>query len=165
MIPTYIEHFVFIDYIDEASTMGSKSNIWWLVVGFSGILGTISRAIIFLLFGDLAFISSHFATIIVNISGSFLLSFATSLSLTQTSRFLLYRDPMLIGFTGSFTTFSMMTYNLQTLLVDSLYLVATVFLLSQLVLGLISIRVGKKLSRYVRANESITPDILLKETL
>ncbi|MHA1928527.1 MAG: fluoride efflux transporter FluC [Candidatus Thorarchaeota archaeon] len=165
MIPTYIEHYVFIDYIDEASTMGSKSNIWWLVVGLSGILGTISRAMIYFLFGDLVFISSHFATIIVNISGSFLLSFATSLSLTQTSRFLLYRDPMLIGFTGSFTTFSMMTYNLQTLLIGSFYLVASVFLVSQLILGLISIRVGKKLSRYVRSNESETPDMPLKETL
>ena len=163
MIPTYIEHYVFIDYIDEASTMGSKSNIWWLVIGLSGVLGTISRAIIFLLFGNLAFISSYFATIIVNISGSFLLSFVTSLSLSQGSRFLLYRDPTLIGFTGSFTTFSTLTYDLQSLLLGSAYVYAMIFLISQMILGLASIRVGKKLSKYFRASESEIPDYLLKE--
>ena len=163
MIPTTNEHLMFSDYFDGAIAMGSKSTMWWIVIGLSGVLGTISRAIIYFLFGDLLFISSYFATMIVNRSGTFLLSFITSLSLSQGSRFLLYRDPTLIGFTGSFTTFSTLTYDIQSLLLGSAYVYAMIFLVSQMILGLASIRVGKKISKYFRASESEIPDYPLKE--
>lgn len=145
--------------------MGSKSNLWWMILGLSGVLGTILRAIIYFLSGESVFISSYYTTALVNISGSFLLSFLTSLSISQSSRFMLYRDPVLMGFTGSFTTFSTMTYDIQSLLIGSAYLYAMIFLVSQLLLGVLSIRIGKRLSILFRTTESLTIHASLQETL
>ena len=103
---------MFGNYIEEVTAVGRKSNLWWVILGLSGVLGTILRAIIYFLSGENAFISSYLTTAFVNIAGSFVLSFLTSLTISQSSRFILYRDPMLIGFTGSFTTFSTMTYDI-----------------------------------------------------
>ena len=156
---------MFSDYIEEVTAVGSKSNLWWLILGLSGVLGTILRAIIYFLSSENLVISSYYTTALVNISGSFLLSFLTSLSISQSSNFMLYRDPMLIGFTGSFTTFSSMTYDIQSLLIGSAYLYAMIFLVSQLLLGILSIRIGKRLSISFRTTDLLTIDASLQETL
>lgn len=83
----------------------------WLMVALGGALGALGRYCVFLWVQSFQQISFPWATLSVNVLGSFLLGTVVVLVLKEDIS-ISYRLLMMTGFLGAFTTFS--TYSLET---------------------------------------------------
>ncbi len=111
-----------------------------LVIG--GAVGTIAR---YLLAGAVyRFTGTGFpyGTLVVNISGCFILGFLTSLS---DKKFMLGPDGrllLMIGFCGAFTTFSTLIFETDNLVRDGQAMRAFTNIFASVILGFILFRIG-----------------------
>ena len=94
--------FVFLQHVNKSAKMIKSL----LLVGAGGALGSIARYAVSLLFTHFA-ICSHWATLAVNVIGSFLIGFAIPMLSNGAALF------AVVGFCGGFTTFS--TFSSQAL--------------------------------------------------
>ena len=99
----------------------------WVMLG--GFFGAISR---FLISKGLSFINKAFPfpTLIINITGSFLLGFVVTSGLSQTGYQLTG-----IGFLGAFTTFSTFSYETLQLIKKEQFILATFYSAGSILLG------------------------------
>ncbi len=117
-----------------------------LLVGLGGFCGAVAR---YLASGLMLKLSTLFpwGTLVVNVSGSFLLGFLMAL-VTET----LVISPnerlfLAIGFFNSFTTFSTFIYETNALLDEGEFLLAGLNLFLSLLFGLFGLRLGIWLAR------------------
>ncbi|MAZ38756.1 MAG: fluoride efflux transporter CrcB [Legionellales bacterium] len=100
----------------------------------------------------LILISTHFftrsfpwGTWLVNIIGCFFIGFLSSLFLSRHGFLLMWRAFFITGLLGAFTTFSTFTYENMLLFMTGKYLMASINILSSLIIGLIVCFLGVQL--------------------
>lgn len=119
----------------------------FLYVGLAGFVGAIARVAVVILFGRLN-IRFPLSTLFVNITGSlflgwFLTHFATR-GLSDTMRLSIGS-----GFVGAYTTFSTFMYESNALADEGAGFQALANLIGSLVLGILAVRLGMLIARYV----------------
>lgn len=120
----------------------------YLLVGIGGFLGANARFLIAQ--GVVTLLPTRFplATLLINISGSFLLGVLGSViaqRLPPGSDVL--RLALGVGFLGAFTTFSTFELETHSLLLDRAWLAASAYVCISVFLGLIAVRAGLMLGR------------------
>jgi len=116
-----------------------------LVVGLGGAAGAVSRYLASGWVQSLAGTFFPWGTFAVNVSGSLALGFSwVWLQSTIVSPEL--RDLVMMGFLGSFTTFSTFSYETLALVRDGEWWQATGYALGSLVVGLLAVAAGAALA-------------------
>lgn len=77
-----------------------------LLIGFGGFIGTTSRYIISIIFQEKFNSSFPWATMCINLAGSFIIGVLFTMALKENFLSEAWRDILIIGFCGGFTTFS-----------------------------------------------------------
>jgi fluoride exporter len=97
-----------------------------------------------------------YGTLVINVTGSLFLGWVlTVLSERTTQSAVAWLRPddlrlaIAVGFTGAYTTFSTFEWESNGLLKDGESLAATIYLLGSVLLGLLAVRCGILLARYV----------------
>ena len=118
-----------------------------LVIG--GAVGTVARYLLAGFVYRLAGTSFPYGTLIVNVSGCFILGFLASLA---DKKFVLGPDArvlLMIGFCGAFTTFSTLIFESDNLVRNGQVIKAFINILISVVLGFILYRVGSLLGEII----------------
>jgi len=90
-----------------------------------------------------------FHTLIINITGAFLLGFLNILFIERFKIAPMWRLGIGVGFLGAYTTFSTFSYEVITLLEDGSYMNACLYLFSSLLLGLLFTAIGVGAARLI----------------
>jgi fluoride exporter len=87
----------------------------FLAVAFGGALGAVARYGVVLLVANLWKRDFPLATLLINVSGSFILGFFSTFAVEKTSLDPLWRLLVATGFVGAYTTFSTFEFETQRL--------------------------------------------------
>ena len=112
-----------------------------MLVGAGGFLGSVARYAVALLFAPLA-PGFPFATLTVNILGSFLIGFLGELAVSTTLVSPEARLFLVTGFCGGFTTFSAYMFEHSALLKDGQLFYAGIYLAGSIAGGLVALYTG-----------------------
>ena len=110
-----------------------------LLVGTGGALGSIARYAVSMLFAHFA-ISGHWATLVVNVVGSFLIGLAIPL-LSGGAHLI-----AVVGFCGGFTTFSTFSSQAVQLFQDGERLTAVAYVAASVVVSVLMLLLGMYLA-------------------
>ena len=123
-------------------------HVYLAIAGF-GILGCLARYLMTQLVQGIWGSSFPYATLIINVSGSFLMGFLFVETLDRLTLPVALRTGILTGFIGGYTTFS--TYMMETLLLaeQGLMLRGALYLLLSNVFGLFAAFFGAFLARNI----------------
>ncbi len=118
-----------------------------LAIGFAGFIGALARYAITIFCGRFFGAGFPVGTMVINLSGSFILGWfatgaGTRLMMTETTRL-----AIAVGFIGSFTTFSTLMYDSTVLAREGAISKAIFNLLGSLLLGLMAVYMGMQLAR------------------
>lgn len=118
-----------------------------LLIGIGGFAGAISRYLVDGLVSDRTGGGFPWGTLVVNVTGSFLLGLLFAMTAERAILPAEIRGPVMIGFIGAYTTFS--TYMLESwILVDGgSYLPALANLGGSVVIGIVAVAAGLTLGR------------------
>lgn len=120
-----------------------------LLIAFGGAIGAVARYALGRQVAEWLGVSFPYGTLVINLSGSFLLG----LFLTLLSDWLVlnpeYRLLVAVGFCGAYTTFSTWTYETASLIERGASLLALVNLFGSLVLGMIAVYAGIVIGRWL----------------
>ena len=113
-----------------------------LAVGAAGFVGAISRWLIAAGCGRLFGPGFPFGTLVVNVSGSFLLGWFLAIAggrliVSETTRL-----GIAVGFVGAFTTFSTLMFESSALWNSGAIFKASLNIIASIVLGLLAVRLG-----------------------
>lgn len=122
-------------------------NLFWIAI--AGALGSLSRYGLFLLSHKLLGWEYPWGTTFVNILGCFLFGLIWAMARDNSWLNGETRTIILVGFMGSFTTFSTFIFEIDNLIKDGKYAIAGVDLMIQLSIGLALLMCGIKLGRYI----------------
>jgi CrcB protein len=120
-----------------------------VLVGLGGFAGAVARRIIDLWVSDRNPTAFPLGTLVINLTGAFLLGF---LFAWATERDVLPREvrgPLMIGFLGAYTTFSTWMLESWRLVEDGAWQLALLNLLGSVLLGLIAVVAGLAVGRLV----------------
>ena len=117
-----------------------------VLVGTGGFLGSIARYMVSLMFAPLA-PGFPFATLTVNILGSFLIGFLGELAVSTTLVSPDARLFLVTGFCGGFTTFSAYMFEHTALLKDGQLFYAGIYLAGSIAGGLVALYTGTLLAK------------------
>jgi CrcB protein len=117
--------------------------VTWVLVGSGGVIGALVRYALSKWIGERLVVSFPFATLFINVSGSFLLGLFTR----GLGNWLPHAEPhaMLFlgaGFCGAYTTFSTFTYEFTMLVREGRFSTAIMYYLASAVLGFAAAAVG-----------------------
>lgn len=118
-----------------------------LAVGAGGALGSIARYLINISPAKDVFERLPFPTLIINISGSFLIGLMVTLFTGKYDASENVRLAFLVGFLGAYTTFSAFELETWTLIREGNYLTGLGYVLLSVVLGLVAVIGGIELAR------------------
>ncbi|HYK96296.1 MAG TPA: fluoride efflux transporter CrcB [Candidatus Dormibacteraeota bacterium] len=118
-----------------------------LLVGAGGFFGAISRYLVDGWVSTATGGSFPWGTLVVNVSGSFVLGLLFAASVERGVLPAEIRAPVLIGFIGAYTTFSTLTLETWRLVEDGSYFVAVANMGGSLVLGLVAVVAGLLIGR------------------
>jgi len=118
-----------------------------LLIGAGGFLGAISRYLVDGWVSELSRGSFPWGTLVVNLTGSFVLGILFALSMERAVLPADIRPPVLIGFIGAYTTFSTLTLETWRLVEDGSYALAVGNIAGSLVLGLVAVAAGLTVGR------------------
>lgn len=121
----------------------------YLAVAFGGALGAMSRYWVYNAFVRATDSRFPWATLTVNVAGSFLIGIAFVLITERTEIGPEVRGLVTIGFLGAFTTFSTFSMDTLGLLEQGLIAQATSYVLSSVVVCIIAAWLGIALSRFL----------------
>ncbi|MFO0966509.1 MAG: CrcB family protein [Gemmataceae bacterium] len=123
-------------------------------VAFGSTLGGLLRWGVGVAFKDWLGVASFWATLVINISGSFFLGwFSTVVSQRFLNGLISWislenlRLLVAVGFTGAYTTFSTFEYEAHGMLSDGQGLKGTLYIAASVVVGLLAVRLGVMLGR------------------
>ena len=117
-----------------------------LLIGLGGFIGAISRYLVGVFINDIG-LNSNISTLLVNITGSFLMGILFYFFSTSSSDF--YKMFFIIGFLGSFTTFSAFSLDAMNLFLASEYFNFFIYITLSVILSIIFIFFGYILARFV----------------
>jgi CrcB protein len=120
-----------------------------ILIGLGGFAGAIARYVVDGFVAERVAGAFPWGTLVVNLSGSFLLGALFALTVDRAILPADIRGPVLIGFIGAYTTFS--TYMLESwqLIGSGAYELALVNVVGSAVLGLVAVGSGLALGRLV----------------
>ncbi|OFX87989.1 MAG: camphor resistance protein CrcB [Bacteroidetes bacterium GWF2_33_16] len=113
-----------------------------LLIGMGGFLGSIFRYFISFLNISYDIFSIPVGTLLVNISGSFIIGFLTGIADKSTILTLEWRLFLMVGLCGGFTTFSTFTNENLTLLHNGQFLSIGIYTGLSIFLGFIAVYLG-----------------------
>ena len=120
-----------------------------LLVGIGGFAGAIARRVVDLWVSDRAGSAFPLGTLVINVSGAFLvgLLFAWALERGVLPREI--RGPVMIGFLGAYTTFSTWMLESWRLVEDGAWALAAFNLAGSAALGLVAVVAGLAVGRLI----------------
>lgn len=113
-----------------------------LLVGLGGGIGSMLRYVCWLLFNSKIF---PYATLVVNIAGSFIIGVIIALSLKNEAFSDNWKLFITTGICGGFTTFSAFSMENMLLLQNGKYTLAFAYILLSVILGIVAAWLGFKL--------------------
>lgn len=120
-----------------------------LLIGAGGFAGAIARYVLDARVSAWTGGSLPWGTFVINISGSFLVGLLFALIIERAAMAAEFRGPLMIGFLGSFTTFSTLSLESWRMIEDGGWLYASANLLGSIVLGVLALVVGVALGRAI----------------
>lgn len=124
-----------------------KLMVNFLVVGAAGSLGAMARYGVVVLCARLFGTGFPAGTLVVNLSGSFLVGWFFTLAEGRLAVSDTTRLAMTVGFAGAYTTFSTLMYESNALAEDGAGIKASINLFGSLLLGLAALRLGMILAQ------------------
>ena len=121
----------------------------FVMVSLGAVLGANARYVIGEWAADRFGTAFPYGTLIVNLTGSFLIGFFLTLVADRVAAHLYWRPFFAVGFLGAYTTFSAYTYESAQLLVGGAPLRAAANLVGSVVLGMVSVAGGIALARHL----------------
>lgn len=121
----------------------------YLLIGAGGFLGAITRYVLALWIGQRWGRNFPLGTFVVNVSGSFLIGFLMSLF---TERFMVnpqWRLLLIVGFLGSYTTFSTFQYETNMLIKDGEWIIALLNVIFSVVAGFVALKLGELIVKVI----------------
>lgn len=120
-----------------------------LFVGLGGFAGAIARYVVDARLTAWSGGALPWGTFIVNISGSFLLGLLFALVVERAALAPELRAPLMIGFLGSYTTFSTLALESWRMIEDGLLLSASLNLAGSVLIGVAAVVAGVAIGRAV----------------
>jgi CrcB protein len=108
-----------------------------VLIGIGGFFGSISRFSLSYLFVKIGWVNFPWATLLVNLLGSFLIGMAFGLLLENEDYPEHYKLFFATGFLGSFTTFSTFSFETFEMVNNHLYLQAALYSLGSILIGVL----------------------------
>ena len=119
----------------------------FLVVAIGGALGAMSRYGVALLVAMFWRRDFPLATLLINVSGSFILGFFSTFAAEKTSVDPLWRLLVATGFVGAYTTFSTFEYETQRLTESGAMWWGALNVLTSVAAGYVAVQLGVHLAR------------------
>lgn len=118
-----------------------------VLVGLGGFLGAIARYLVDGWIAERAGATFPFGTLVVNLSGAFVLGFLFALTVERGVLPAAIRPPVLVGFIGAYTTFSTLALESWRLIEDGSYVLGLANLFGSMALGVVVVVLGLLLGR------------------
>jgi fluoride exporter len=118
-----------------------------VLVGVGGFAGAVTRRALDLWVSDRSATGFPLGTLVINLSGSFLLGLLFAWAIERDVLPREVRGPLMIGFLGAYTTFSTWMLESWRLLEDGAWQLAALNLVGSVVLGLIAVLGGLAVGR------------------
>lgn len=120
-----------------------------LIIGTGGFFGAISRYAVALWIGERWGRSFPLGTLVVNITGSFLIGLLMYLLAQKLLVNPLWRSLLVIGFLGAYTTFSTFEYETGNLVTDGELMYAAINVTASVIFGFAALKVGELIARII----------------
>ncbi|RME64853.1 MAG: fluoride efflux transporter CrcB [Nitrospirae bacterium] len=120
-----------------------------LVIGLGGFIGAVARYLTSAWVGQRWGRSFPAGTFAVNIIGCLIIGFITTLFMEKFFVSAKWRAFVLIGFIGSFTTFSTFEYETAALLQDGEWFMAAMNVILSVVVGFMALKMGQFIARSI----------------
>jgi CrcB protein len=120
-----------------------------MAIGLGGFAGAVVRYLLDGWLTDLTGAGFPWGTLLINVSGSVLIGLLFALMTERAAIRADLRGPLMIGFLGSYTTFSTLALESWRMLEDGAWLEAGFNLGGSLVLGVVAVLVGVIIGRLV----------------
>jgi CrcB protein len=118
-----------------------------VLVGIGGFAGAVTRRALDLWVSDRSATGFPLGTLVINLSGSFLLGLLFAWAIERDVLPREVRGPLMIGFLGAYTTFSTWMLESWRLVEDGAWQLAALNLVGSVVLGLIAVLGGLAVGR------------------
>lgn len=118
-----------------------------ILVGVGGFFGAVARYLVDGWVAERTGATFPWGTLVVNLSGAFLLGLLFSLTVDRGALPAAIRAPILIGFIGAYTTFSTLALESWRLIEDGSYVLGAANLLGSAGLGIVVVVAGLILGR------------------
>jgi len=118
-----------------------------VLVGIGGFAGAVARRVVDLWVSDRAGGAFPMGTLVINLSGTFLLGLLFALAIERDVLPREIRGPLMIGFLGAYTTFSTWMLESWRLVEDGAWQLALLNLGGSVLLGMIAVVGGLALGR------------------
>ena len=121
----------------------------WILIARGGAAGAMSRYAVDAFVAERVGVAFPFGTMLINVSGSFILGLLFALAMERGVLSPDIRPPLIIGFLGAYTTFS--TWMLQSwgLIEQGAWISAGMNIVGSVVLGLIAVVAGLAVGRAI----------------
>lgn len=120
-----------------------------LLIGLGGFAGAIARYLIDARATAWTGGSLPWGTFVINISGSFAVGLLFALVIERTALPTEIRGPVMIGFIGSYTTFSTLALESWRMMEDGAWLYASANLVGSIIIGVVAVVAGVALGRAI----------------
>jgi CrcB protein len=114
----------------------------YIIIGIGGILGANARYVVANWASQRLGADFPYGTLIINVSGSFLLGFFMAFALDRAFLHPNYRLFVATGFCGAYTTFSTFTYESLRLLQDGSFVLGFANMIGSLLVGMFAVFLG-----------------------
>jgi CrcB protein len=118
-----------------------------LLVGLGGFAGAIARRVVDLWVSDRAGSAFPFGTLVINLSGAFLLGLLYAWAIDRDILPSAIRGPVMIGFIGAYTTFSTLMLESWRLVEDGAWALGLLNIGGSMVLGIAAVVGGLAVGR------------------
>lgn len=118
-----------------------------VLIAVGGAAGTVARYLVQGWVGDFTKGQLPWGTLIVNVSGSFVLGLVFALAIDRALLPTELRLPLMVGFLGAYTTFSTLMLESWRLVEDGALMTALVNIVGSSLLGLLAVFAGLALGR------------------
>ena len=118
-----------------------------LLVASGGAIGALSRFFLGNLF-QVFFTNSFYGTLLINIFGSFLIGYLVSLGYAKNLSEDFIKYFLIIGFLGSFTTFSTFSYEVIDLFLSKKMFLSILYIFTSIFFCIIAAYIGINLNRF-----------------
>lgn len=120
-----------------------------LLIGLGGFAGAVARHLVDLRIAAATGGGFPWGTLAINLSGSFAIGLLFALIIERAALPADWRGPLMIGFLGSYTTFSTLSLESWRMIEDGAWLAAGGNLLGSLALGMVAVVGGVALGRAI----------------